>query len=67
MRTGKLVVIDMAAVDGVGRWQVVRQRPYGLPCDLWSVGVCLYTLLTGIQVLPLTTPRPLATPIFAAL
>jgi serine/threonine protein kinase len=35
---------------GYGAPEIVMLKPYGLPVDLYSLGVCLYLLLTGIQV-----------------
>mmetsp|Transcript_27274 Transcript_27274/g.67271 ORF Transcript_27274/g.67271 Transcript_27274/m.67271 type:complete len:454 (-) Transcript_27274:194-1555(-) len=34
---------------GYGAPEIVKLKNYGLPVDLWSLGVCLYLLLTGIQ------------------
>lgn len=36
---------------GYGAPEIVKQQKYGLPVDMWSLGVCLFLLLTGVQVL----------------
>jgi len=34
---------------GYGAPEIVSLQPYGLPCDLWSLGATLFFLLTSVQ------------------
>uniref|UniRef100_A0A7S0VXE6 Protein kinase domain-containing protein n=1 Tax=Hemiselmis tepida TaxID=464990 RepID=A0A7S0VXE6_9CRYP len=34
---------------GYGAPEIIHLEPYGLPCDLWSLGATLYFLLTSVQ------------------
>ena len=45
-----------AGATGYGAPEIVREQPYGMPCDIWSAGVTLYLLLSGKQPFTGSTP-----------
>ena len=42
---------------GYGAPEIVNQLAYGLPCDMWSLGVVIFLLLTGRQPFNGKTPE----------
>jgi len=48
---------NLRCSPGYGAPEIVRQETYGLPCDMWSIGVVVYLLLTGRQPFNGRTPE----------